>query len=169
MRIATAPAGSTDRPGFTTIDAAARARVAGPGLRTFRAIADEWRLTERQRRALLGEPPRSTYHQWMRRAADGESVGLPLDTLLRMSGVLGIYKALAILFPKRDEGVAWLTGPHAGPVFGGQAPLAVMVEGGPEGIIVVRRYLDAWRGGLHGAPAPSEAVEPVRPDDLVFV
>ena len=99
-----------------------RARVSGPGLRTFRQIADGWGLTEKQRIAVLGEPARSTYHLWMKKAAAGDPVTLPLDTLLRISGVLGIHKSLTILFADRGEALAWLTGPHRGTVFRGAAP-----------------------------------------------
>ena len=94
---------------------------------------------------------------------------LPLDTLLRISGVLGIHKALGILFLNHDEAMTWLKGPHRGVVFGGQAPLEVMLSGAQDGILTVRRYLDAWRGGLHGMPAPESGVAPVRAEDLIFV
>lgn len=169
MRVAQPERISTAGPVLAPVDAAARARVSGPGLRAFRAIATEWGLSERERLALLGEPARSTYHQWIRKAEAEEAPTLPLDTLLRISGVLGVYKALEILFPKRDEAAAWLKGPHRGPSFGGQSPLAVMVGGGPEGIFLVRRHLDAWRGGLREGPGPDLDVAPVRPEDLVFV
>ena len=66
--------------------------------------------------------------------------------------------------------LTWLKGPHRGVDFGGQAPLEVMVAGAQDGILTVRRHLDAWRaGGLRGAPAPGRGIEPVRPEDLVFV
>jgi hypothetical protein len=43
----------------------------------------------------------------------------------------------------------------------------VMLGGGQDGILTVRRHLEAWRaGGLRGA---AEGVAPVRPEDLVFI
>ncbi|MAS43539.1 MAG: hypothetical protein CML46_20345 [Rhodobacteraceae bacterium] len=162
-----APLPADAGPQFRRIGPADRARVSGPGLRAFRAIADAWGLTERQRLALLGEPARSTYHQWMRKAQAGETLSLPLDTLLRISAVLGVRKALAILFSDPDQGLAWLRGPHRGTVFQGAAPLEFMVEGAQDGILTVRRHLDAWRGG-HPGQGGAGGFAPVVEDDLVW-
>jgi hypothetical protein len=43
---------------------------------------------------------------------------------------------------------AWLKKPHDAPVFGGQPPLNLLTSG----LMLVRRYLDAWRGGVFAAP-----------------
>ena len=150
------------------VDAAARRRVSGPGLRTFLAIADRYGIPTRDRVALLGEPSTSTYHEWVKKARMDAAVALPLDTLTRISGVLGIHKALGVLFPIEAEAMTWLKGPHRGEVFGGQAPLEVMIEGGLDGILTVRRYLDGWRGGLRGGPGEGVEVAPVGEADLVF-
>ena len=150
------------------IDAVARRRVSGPGLRTFLAIADRYSIATRDRVALLGEPSNSTYHEWVKKAGAEASMALPLDTLTRISGILGIHKALGILFPIEAEAMTWLKGPHRGEVFGGQAPLEVMIEGGLDGILTVRRYLDGWRGGLRGGPGEGADIDPVREADLVF-
>lgn len=150
------------------INAASRRRVSGPSLRTFLAIADLYDIPTRDRVVLLGEPSNSTYHEWVRKARAEASLVLPLDTLTRISGILGIYKALGILFPIEAEAMTWLKGPHRGEVFGGQAPIDVMIEGGLDGILTVRRYLDAWRGGLRGGPGDGADVDPVRETDLVF-
>lgn len=144
-----------------------RARVSGPGLRGFRAIADLWGLPEQERIRALGAVPRSTYHAWMRKAAAGDAVSLPLDTLLRISAILGIHKALGILFTRGDEATAWLNGPHQGLVFAGRAPRDLIVSGSPDAIRDVRRYLDAWRGGPVAAP-DGAPVRPVTEDDVIF-
>lgn len=146
-----------------------RARLSGPALRALRGIADAWGLTERERIAVLGEPGRSTYHQWMKKAAANEPVSLPLDTLLRVSGVLGVWKALTILFPEPEQAQIWLKGPHRGTVFNGASPLTFLTDGALDGILTVRRYLDAWRGGDMGYGAPEGTFEPVSIDDIVFV
>lgn len=150
------------------IDAVARRRVSGPGLRTFLATADRYGIPTRDRVALLGEPSNSTYHEWVKKARAEASLALPLDTLTRISGILGIHKALGILFPIEAEAMTWLKGAHHGEVFGGQAPLEVMIEGGLDGILIVRRYLDSWRGGLRGGPGEGTDIELVRETDLVF-
>jgi hypothetical protein len=144
-----------------------RARVSGPGLRGFRAIADLWGLSEQDRIRALGAVPRSTYHAWMRKAAAGGTVSLPLDTLLRISAILGIHKALGILFVRGDEATAWLNGPHQGLVFAGCAPRDLVVSGSPDAIRDVRRYLDAWRGGP-AAPPDGAPIQPVTEDDVIF-
>lgn len=168
MIILQLPKRAGSEPVLQEIDASARRRVSGPGLRTFLAIADRFGLPTRDRVALLGEPSSSTYHEWVRKARVEAPLSLPLDTLTRISGVLGVHKALGILFPIEAEAMTWLKGPHRGELFGGQAPLEVMIGGGLDGILTVRRYLDGWRGGLRGGPAEEADVEPVRATDLVF-
>lgn len=158
---------ATAAPAARWREAGERARLSGPGLRAFRAIADLWNLTERQRLALLGEPARSTYHQWMKKAEADAPVTLPLDTLLRISGVLGVHKSLSILFHDRAQALVWLKGAHRGTLFQGASPLDFMTEGAQDGIVSVRRYLDAWRGGNPGQGAAEIAVPTEA--DVVFL
>lgn len=149
---------------------AERARLSGPALRTFVNIAGEWGLSERERLIVLGQPGRSTYHGWLAKAQAGAAVVLPLDTLLRISAVLGIYKALKLIFLRDGDGRAWLRAANSGPVFAGQAPVALITAGSQDGLLLVRRYLDAWRGGHASAPVAGAAFEqaPLADDDLVF-
>lgn len=169
MAIVQFPEKANGEPVLKRIDADARGRVSGPGLRTFLAIADRYNLSPNNRVSLLGEPSRSTYYEWVRKARAHEPLTLPLDTLTRISGMLGVHKALNVLFPIEAEAMTWLKGPHGGELFGGQAPLDVMVEGGLDGILTVRRYLDGWRGGLRGGPGEGADIEPVREADLVLI
>lgn len=134
-----------------------RRRLSGPGLRSFLAIADLWGLNEEQRRLVLGYPARSTYHHWMRQARAQESLLLDADVLTRISAVLGIHQALGVLFANQTEALAWLRRPHAAPVFGGQPPLALLTNGSQDGLLLVRRFLDAARGGLYMAPNGADA------------
>ena len=162
-------------PASHPIDAATysphnRRRLSRPGLLAFTAIADLWDLSEKQRLLLLGLPSRSTYHGWLRAAHGGADITLPLDILLRISGVLGIHKALQILFQTRDEGIAWLRGPHGAPVFAGRSPLALLIDGTQDSILTVRRFLDAARGGAYMAPNAADLdFTPYTDQDLVFV
>jgi hypothetical protein len=166
MKILHLPEQTGSEPVLRPIDAAACRRVSGPGLRTFLAITERYAIPTRDRIALLGEPSKLTYHEWVRKARGDMALTLPLDTLTRISGLLGIHKALGILFPVEAEAMTWLKGPHRGELFGGQAPLEIMIDGGLDSILIVRRYLDAWRGGLSGDAGG--AVEPVRETNLVF-
>ncbi len=134
-----------------------RRRLSAPALRTFLAIADEWELNEQQRRLILGLPSRSTYHNWARTARDGGEITLDVDVLLRLSAVLGIYQALRILHDTEREAKTWIRLPNAAPVFGGQPPLALMTNGTPDGLLSVRRFLDAARGGLYMPPNAADA------------
>jgi hypothetical protein len=146
-----------------------RRRVSGPGMRTFLAIADLWGLTEEQRRLILGHPPRSTYHSWARAARTHGTFRLDLDVSLRISAVLGVHQALGILFGSEPEGIAWLRTAHAAPVFGGQPPLALLTCGTQDGLLSVRRFLDAARGGLYMQPNALDLEStPLTDEDIVF-
>lgn len=162
-----------DAPAPVLLDAgrfepATRRRLSAPGMRTFLAIADLWRLSEEERRLVLGYPSRSTFHSWAKQAREGGEFTLDVDTLTRISVVLGIHQALTILFGEH-EGVAWLRGPHDGTVFGGQPPLALVTSGSQDALMTVRRFLDAARGGLSMEPNSADAaVAPYRDGDIVI-
>jgi hypothetical protein len=153
-----------------------RKRLSGPGLRSFLAIADLWRLNEEQRRAILGDPPRSTYHSWVKAVREHRDICLDRDVLTRISAVLGIHQALQVLHSFEAEGVsseaqgvAWLRGPHKAVVFGGQPPLALVTCGSQDGLLTVRRFLDAARGGLYMQPnGIDHGFAPLTDADIVF-
>jgi hypothetical protein len=148
-----------------------RRQLSGAGLRTFLRIADEWQLSESDRLRVLGLPGRSTFHGWVAKVRQGKDITLSVDELIRISAVLGIYKALRILFPREGDANRWLRSGNSDLTFGGQTPLAMIVSGTQDGLILVRRYLDAWRGGLFAAPIPGfdDKVAPLSKDDLVFI
>ena len=122
--------------------AQADAELAGPALRTFFRLAERWQLRVAEQRKLLGDPPESTFYKW-KREHDG---ALSRDTLERISYLLGIFKALAILFPQAERADAWLRKPNAAPAFGGKSALERMLSGNVADLFVVRQYLDAQRG-----------------------
>jgi Protein of unknown function (DUF2384) len=146
-----------------------RKRLSGPGMRTFLAIANLWGLTEDQRRMILGMPPRSTFHGWVQAARTQGSLRLDLDTLLRISATLGVHQALGVLFTDQRDADRWLRVPHAAPIFGGQPPMALMTCGTQDGLLSVRRFLDAARGGLYMRPNSLDAEAAALTDaDIVF-
>ncbi|BAM93140.1 hypothetical protein S58_71760 [Bradyrhizobium oligotrophicum S58] len=108
-------------------------------LETFLRISELWHLTTDEQIALLGSPGRSTFFKWKK---DGG--GIPADTRERLSHILGIWKSLRILFTQDDRGEAWIRAKNR--YFDGASAMDVMLEG-MTGIIRVRRYLDAQRGG----------------------
>lgn len=161
-----APAGPLTAARF---EPANRRRLSAPALRTFAATADLWGLNEEQRRLILGYPSRSTYHNWMRLAREQGEVTLDVDALTRLSAVLGIQQALGVLFADAGEGLAWLMGPHDAPLFGGQPPLALVTSGTLDGLLLVRRFLDAARGGIYMPPNGIDAaMAPSSDRDIVW-
>jgi hypothetical protein len=60
--------------------------------------------------------------------------------------VLGIYKALHILYPEAQLADQWVNLHNTNPMMGGKPPLELMIEGGIDGLHQVRRLLDARRG-----------------------
>ncbi len=106
-------------------------------------ICDKWGLTEAQARALLGGIASSTFHAWK---AEPDSQKLSQDTLVRISLVIGIYKALHIYFSKAWAD-RWIRLGNRGALFSGRPPIDFMVRHGQPGMLEVRRMLDTWRGG----------------------
>lgn len=113
------------------------------GFRAFMEIANEWELGVAQRVRLLGDIAESTYHKW-RTGKVGE---LSRDQLERLSLLLGIYKALRLIFSDENTGTRWLKGANTDADFGSRSPLDRMLNGSIDDLYAVRRYLDAWRGG----------------------
>lgn len=62
---------------------------------------------------------------------------------LRISSLLGIYRALAILFPDSAQAYRWIRRPNSHPMFSGCTALDYMIGGGLGSIIEVRHLLDA--------------------------
>lgn len=122
--------------------APSRRDLAGPALRAFFNIAGKWSLSADQERLLLGSPGRSTYFRW-KKDRDG---AVPHDVIERISYILGIYKALHILFPDEAQADGWVNRPNDGPLFGGRSALERMLGGQVADLYVVRQYLDAQRG-----------------------
>ena len=129
-----------------------RRRLSGPGLRTFVRIADLWGLDEEQRRLVLELPDESTYQAWLEAAREHRDLELPVDVLMRISAVLGIHQALGVLHAHEDYGVAWLQGANSASPFGGRTPLDLMLDGSLEGLLTMRRLLDALVGGQGTEP-----------------
>lgn len=118
--------------------------MSAAGLRAFGRIAAAWGLSVDEQLRLLGDPPRSTFFAW-RKAP--EKARLSRDTLERLSNILGIYQALQILLPQPAVADAWVRQPNGAAPFGGRPALERMLAGNVSDLNLVRRYLDAARGG----------------------
>ena len=121
---------------------AERERLSPSALKAFFNIMDTWRVRDEDARALLGGVSNGRFYD-MKKKPDRT---LDADALMRVSYLVGIFKALNILYsePLAD---AWMLRPNSNRIFGGQAPLATMIKGGLPAMQAVRRLLDARRGG----------------------
>jgi uncharacterized protein (DUF2384 family) len=117
-----------------------RKRLSAAGLRAFFRIADVWSLNVAERRAALGYIAQRTLYKWR---DDPEGARLNGDQLDRISYVVGIYKALHILFARSKRADSWIRRPNEALPFGGKPAAAILFSGRMEDMIRVRRYLDA--------------------------
>jgi hypothetical protein len=119
------------------------AEVRAVALKAYGRVADNWSLTGREA-AALADMSEST---WKRAKKPGYTGELTRDQMLRLSAVIGIYKALELYFapPLAHQ---WVKLPNKGPEFDGARPIDAMVAGGLPKILRVRTYLDALRGGM---------------------
>ena len=113
---------------------------AGAMLRAALSLFQRWGLSDTEAAVLLDLPGRS-YARWKA----GRTGRIDRDQRARLSNLMGIHKALRILFSEPERGYAWVRRPNA--TFGGRSAIEVMLGGELTDIMRVRRYLDAERGG----------------------
>jgi hypothetical protein len=112
------------------------------GAAMFRAVLNllaKWELTDDQASKLLDVPVR-TLRRWK---AEGPG-RIGRDGKARLSNLMGIHKALRILFREPERGYRWIKAPNE--AFGGASALDVMLGGELTDLMRVRRYLDSERG-----------------------
>lgn len=120
-----------------------RKRLGPSALKAFFNIVKCWHLRDEDAMRLLGGMASSTYYaikKSPRRTVDS-------DTMLRISYLVGIFKALNILHGKALAD-RWISLANSNPIFRGATPLEYMIRGGIPAIQLVRRLLDARRGGI---------------------
>jgi hypothetical protein len=124
-------------------DKVQRERLSRSALKGFFQLVNAWQVRDEDARELLGGLSSSAFYEWKK---NPDRV-LEVDRITRISYLLGVYKALHILYGDKlaDE---WVHLPNSNPVFNGRAPLAFMLGGGLLAMQTVRRLLDARRGGL---------------------
>ena len=120
----------------------ARERLSPAALKAFFNIMTRWKVRDEDARALLGGVSNGPFYE-MKRNPDRL---LESDRLMRVSYLIGIFKALRILHSDTlaDE---WVHLPNSNPIFAGATPLAYMMRGGLPALQTVRRLLDARRAG----------------------
>ena len=120
-----------------------RKRLSPAAIEGFLKIVDLWQVRDADARQLLGGLSTGSYHGFKKQVTQRV---LAQDALTRVSLLIGIFKALNILYsePLAD---AWPTLPNRNALFRGATPLVFMLQNGLPGILEVRRLLDARRGG----------------------
>lgn len=119
-----------------------RERVSPPAIRTFFNIMSRWNIRDEDARILLGGISNGPFYDMKK----NPNRVLDTDKLTRVSYLIGIFKAVNILYSEKlaDK---WIQLPNSNPIFGGQTPLAYMMKAGLPAMQTVRRLLDARRGG----------------------
>lgn len=120
-----------------------RERLSPSAIRAFFNIIDRWAIRDDDAKVLLGGMTNGPYYE-MKKNPDRV---LDTDRLLRISYLIGIFKAINILYSKKLAD-AWMRLPNSNRIFAGETPLAYMMKGGVVAMQTVRRLLDARRGGL---------------------
>jgi hypothetical protein len=117
-------------------------RLSRAAVPAFFKLVREWKVRDEAARQMLGGVSNGVYYQLKR----GHKKTLDQDKLTRISLLLGIFKALNILYSRKLAN-AWINLPNANPMFEGEAPLAYIIRGGVPAFVRVRQLLDARRGG----------------------
>ncbi len=94
----------------------------------------KWKVRDEDARMLLGGVLNGQFYEIKKRH---ERV-LDVDWLTRISYLVGIFKALNILYLEALAD-AWIRLPNANRLFGGQTALAFMIKGGLPAMQTVRR------------------------------
>ena len=106
---------------------------------------ERWNLTDAEISSLLGETIEN-YQEIQMRVKLGLPFELPVETILRLSLLLGIWKELQLLVPAGREGLAftWFNKPNNSPVLKGKTIKNYLLENNTlDGFYIVRSYLDS--------------------------
>ena len=126
---------------------AVQEKLSPVAIRAFFRVASHWKLRDEDARGLIGGISNGSFYQLKRGAKTQGVKTLDQDKLTRVSLLVGIFKALNILYGTKLAD-AWIQLPNSNPIFGGETPLAYMLKGGVPSMLRVRQLLDARRGGL---------------------
>jgi len=109
----------------------------------FFNLMEHWGCSKEQQCTLLGSIGNTTYFKYKKLP----NVRLPHDTLERISYLMGVHKALRILFSNQPErAYEWVHKANAAPPFNGRSAMTYMLAGRVVDLADVRRYLDGVRG-----------------------
>jgi hypothetical protein len=114
------------------------------GMRAFFEIMEKWGVSNEESKRLLGQPGKSTFHNW-KNGEIGTRVAGEFDLASRISYVLGIFRALQVIYERPELADSWVRKPNK--AFGGQSALERMCAGQMVDLAAVREYLDSVAEG----------------------
>jgi hypothetical protein len=117
-------------------------RLSKAAVPAFFKLTQAWQLKDEAARQLLGGVSNGAFYQLKR----GQKKTLDQDKLTRISLMIGIFRALNVLYGGKLAD-SWVNLANANPMFEGASPLDYMLRGGVPALLRVRQLLDARRGG----------------------
>ena len=123
-------------------DRTERERLSSDAVRAFFNIMARWEIRDDDARRLLGGISNGAYYALKK----GGDRALDEDKLRRISYLVGIFKALNILYSE-ELADRWMQLPNKNRIFGGMTPHAYLMQGGLPAFATARKLLDARRGG----------------------
>jgi len=112
---------------------------AAVALKGFWHIMAQWGCTEAEQKQLLGVSQTEFDELTAEKSAE-----MPGQLLQRISYLMGIARALDMLYPSDDRAAERIRQPTTDEPFCGLSPLAFMLADPQEGLKLTRRYFD-WR------------------------
>ncbi len=123
-------------------DRTERERLSSDAVRAFFNIMVHWKIRDNDARRLLGGISNGAYYALKK----GGGRALDEDKLRRISFLVGIFKALNILYSE-ELADRWIQLPNKNRIFDGMTPHQYLMQGGLSAFATVRRLLDTRRGG----------------------
>lgn len=105
-------------------------------------LISRFNFNEHEGQIILGGMPRASYYKGLKQ----HQGKLTRDNKERISLLLGIYKALRILFIDSKQALSWIDRNNTLAPFNGMTPRAFIMEGSLIRLFEVRKFLDFWRG-----------------------
>lgn len=110
--------------------------------KALKNLVERFQFSRDEALTLMGDMPSSSYYKGINKF-DGK---LTKDEKERISLLLGIYKALRILFVDSEQALTWINRSNKLPPFNGITPRNYLMDGSLLRLAEVRRFLDFWRG-----------------------
>jgi len=121
-----------------------RARLYPSAVKGFINIVSKWQIKDKDARELLGGISSTSFYALKK----NHNKSLDVDRLTRISYLIGIYKALHVLYGDTLADT-WVKMPNQNRLFNRDTPLAYMEFGGIVAMQYVRALLEARYNGIY--------------------